>query len=69
MAIAGILALHPAIIVLDEAMVMLDPKSRQDFMSLLDELRKQHQLTIISITHDMNEAAAADRILVLKKEN
>ncbi|GEN89066.1 energy-coupling factor transporter ATP-binding protein EcfA [Oceanobacillus sojae] len=66
-AIAGILALHPAIIVLDEAMVMLDPKSRQDFMSLLDELRKQHQLTIISITHDMNEAAAADRILVLKK--
>lgn len=66
-AIAGILALHPTIIVLDEAMVMLDPRSRQDFMSLLDELRKQHQLTIISITHDMNEAAAADRILVLKK--
>ncbi|GAA0340098.1 energy-coupling factor transporter ATPase [Oceanobacillus sp. FSL W7-1293] len=66
-AIAGLLALQPAIIVLDEAMVMLDPKSRQEFMHFLHDLRKQQQLTIISITHDMNEAEAADRMLVLKK--
>lgn len=65
-AIAGVLALNPAILVLDEAFVMLDPKSRRALLDTLQYLRKTENLTIISITHDMNEAAAADLMLVMK---
>jgi len=65
-AIAGLLALQPEILLLDEAFVMLDPKSRKDLLKTLQKLKSQHQLTIISITHDMNEAASSDRIIVLK---
>jgi energy-coupling factor transport system ATP-binding protein len=64
-ALAGILALKPAILVLDEAFVMLDPESRRGLLATLQHLRKTENLTIISITHDMNEAAAADRVLVM----
>ncbi|WP_138419983.1 energy-coupling factor transporter ATPase [Aquibacillus sediminis] len=66
-AIAGILALNPSILVLDEALVMLDPKSRRLLLSTLHDLKRNNGLTIISITHDMDEAAAADRMVVLKK--
>ncbi len=65
-AIAGILALKPDILILDEAFVMLDPMSRRGLLDTLEQLRETEKLTIISITHDMNEAAAADRVLVLK---
>ncbi|KIO62747.1 energy-coupling factor transporter ATPase [Caldibacillus thermoamylovorans] len=65
-AIAGLLALQPEILLLDEAFVMLDPKSRKDLLKTLQKLKSRHQLTIISITHDMNEAASSDRIIVLK---
>jgi len=65
-AIAGILALKPDILVLDEALVMLDPKSRRELLEYLQDLRKTEHLTIISITHDMNEAATADRMMVVK---
>lgn len=65
-AIASILALKPSIIVLDEAFVMLDPKSRESLISTLLSLRKTENISIISITHDMNEAAAADHILRMK---
>ncbi len=66
-AIAGLLALHPSVLVLDEAMVMLDPASKQEVMAILHELKEHHQLAIISITHDMDEAEAADRMLVLQQ--
>ncbi|MBD8071439.1 energy-coupling factor transporter ATPase [Bacillus sp. PS06] len=64
-ALAGILALRPSILVLDEAFVMLDPKSRRDLLETLQQLRRAHNLTILSITHDMNEAAVSDRVLML----
>ncbi|MFX3617309.1 MAG: energy-coupling factor transporter ATPase [Sporolactobacillus sp.] len=65
-AIAGVLTLRPEILILDEAFVMLDPSSRQELLETLRNLRMGKQLTILSITHDMDEAAASDRILVLK---
>lgn len=65
-AIAGVLALRPRILILDEAFVMLDPGSRRELFEALRRLQVEKQLTILSITHDMDEAAASDRILVLK---
>lgn len=64
-AIAGILALKPTLIILDEAFVMLDPKSRSGLFAILEELKKKEAIAIISITHDRNEAALADRILLM----
>lgn len=65
-AIAGLLALQPKILLLDEAFVMLDPRSRKDLLHTLKQLKKEQSLTIISITHDMNEAASSDRVILLK---
>lgn len=62
-AIAGVLALKPHIIILDEALVMIDPKSRIQLLNTLHELKDKHQITIISITHDMSEAQLADRLI------
>lgn len=64
-AIAGILALSPKLIILDEAFVMLDPKSRSGLFATLKELKERESIAIISITHDRNEAALADRILLM----
>lgn len=64
--IAGILAINPEIIIFDEAFTMLDPKSRRELFSLLKEMQAKRKLTMISITHDMEEASLADRIIVLK---
>lgn len=66
-AIAGILALAPDIIVLDEATSMLDPKGRSEVLSTVQSIKEQNNLTVISITHDLNEAAQADRIFVMEK--
>ncbi|WP_338471116.1 energy-coupling factor transporter ATPase [Niallia sp. XMNu-256] len=66
-AIAGVLALNPDVLVLDEAFVMLDPRSRRELLQILQDLNQKHKITILSITHDMNEAASADRILIMKK--
>lgn len=65
-AIAGILALKPSILILDEAFIMLDPMSRREILKTLQKLKKEEGLTIVSITHDVNEAASADRIIVMK---
>lgn len=65
-AIAGVLAMHPEIIIFDEATVMLDPKGRKDIANLILEMRKENpELTIISITHDMEEASLSDEVIVL----
>ncbi|SDM04480.1 energy-coupling factor transport system ATP-binding protein [Aerococcus urinaehominis] len=66
-AIAGVNALAPKIIILDESTAMLDPLGRQVVMSVIRDLKEKLNLTIISITHDIDEAALADRVLVLKK--
>ncbi|MDO4679812.1 MAG: energy-coupling factor ABC transporter ATP-binding protein [Aerococcus sp.] len=65
-ALAGVLALQPKIIILDEAMSMLDPEGRREVMSVIQQVKAKQHLTIMSITHDIDEAALADRILVMK---
>lgn len=66
-AIAGVLALRPDIIMLDEALVMIDPKSRVQLLNTLHRLKEEYGLTIISITHDMSEVQLADRILRMER--
>ena len=64
-AIAGILAMHPDYIVLDEPTVMLDPKGRKEVMEALQRLNQEQEMTVILITHDMEEAALASRVILL----
>lgn len=64
-AIAGILAMHPDYIVLDEPTAMLDPKGRKEVMEALQRLNQEQQMTVILITHDMEEAALASRVILL----
>ena len=64
-AIASILAMEPKIIVFDEATAMLDPKSKKEIKNLMLELKQKYHKTIISITHDMDEAVNADKILLM----
>lgn len=66
-AIASVLALKPAIIVLDEATSMLDPKGREQVLETIRELKSDNELTVISITHDLEEAAKADRMIVMNR--
>ncbi|WP_394239230.1 energy-coupling factor ABC transporter ATP-binding protein [Niallia oryzisoli] len=66
-AIAGVIALRPALIILDEATSMLDPRGREEVLSTVRELKATHNMTVISITHDLEEAAKADRIIVMNK--
>lgn len=65
-AIAGAVALRPMIIVLDEATSMLDPKGRLELINTIRSIRGDYQLTVISITHDLDEVALSDRVLVMK---
>ncbi|MHC3376537.1 energy-coupling factor ABC transporter ATP-binding protein [Ligilactobacillus equi] len=64
-AIAGVLALRPKIIIFDEATSMLDPKGRREIVQMMQQLNHEEGFTVISITHDIDEAALADRIIVL----
>jgi energy-coupling factor transport system ATP-binding protein len=64
-AIAGVLALRPSIIILDEATSMLDPRGREEVLETVRVLKEEKSLTVISITHDLDEAAKADRIIVM----
>lgn len=67
-AIAGALALNPEILILDEATSMLDPKGKSDIRGLINEMKKNNpNLTILSITHDVEEAFDSDEVLVLNK--
>jgi energy-coupling factor transport system ATP-binding protein len=66
-AIAGILALRPDIIILDEATSMLDPKGRQEVLETVRDLNKKQRITVLSITHDLEEVAKADRVIVMNK--
>ena len=64
-AIAGIMAMEPECIILDEPTAMLDPRGRQDVLSLAGELNREKEITIILITHDMEEVLLADRVFVM----
>ncbi|GLY12757.1 energy-coupling factor ABC transporter ATP-binding protein [Pseudobacillus badius] len=66
-AIAGVIALQPDIILLDEATSMLDPRGREEVLQTVRQLKDEQDLTVISITHDLEEASRADRIIVLNK--
>ncbi len=66
-AIAGVLALNPEILILDEATSMLDPVSKREFKENILKLKKEKNLTIISITHDLDETLKADKVIVLDK--
>lgn len=66
-AIAGVLAIKPRVIVLDESTAMLDPIGRAEVMKVVSHLRREEKMTVIMITHFMEEAACADRIIVLDK--
>ena len=65
-AIAGILAMKPECIVLDEPTSMLDPQGRKEIMAVIQQLRKKFGITIILITHFMEEAVECDRVIVMK---
>src|SRR5699024_9961330 len=64
-AIAGILDVEPKIIMLDESTSMLDPKGREQVLKIIKHLKKEKKLTVISITHDIDEANMADDVIVL----
>ena len=66
-AIAGVVALRPAILILDEATSMLDPEGRRELIETVKEIRKDYDMTVISITHDLEEVAMSDRVLVMKR--
>ena len=66
-AIAGVIAMEPKCIVLDEPTAMLDPRGRREVMETISKLNKEKDITVILITHHMDEAAQAERIVVLHK--
>ncbi|MEY8513825.1 energy-coupling factor ABC transporter ATP-binding protein [Lactococcus taiwanensis] len=65
-AVAGIIALRPEIIILDESTSMLDPTGRAEIKRVIHEIKDRYHLTVLSITHDLDEAAGSDRILVMR---
>ncbi|RSI33433.1 energy-coupling factor ABC transporter ATP-binding protein [Streptococcus sanguinis] len=66
-AVAGVVALRPDIIILDEATSMLDPEGRLALIQTVKKIKDSNQLTVISITHDLDEIALSDRVLVMKE--
>ena len=66
-AIAGIIAMEPRCIVLDEPTAMLDPRGRREVIDTIGRLNREKRITVVLITHHMDEAAKADRVVVLNK--
>lgn len=66
-AIAGVLAMQPNILILDESTSMLDPKGKNEINQLVTKIRQEKKMTVISITHDIEEAANADKIILLSQ--
>ena len=69
LAIAGALAMRPEILILDEATAMLDPRSRDEFLAVCEDMRIKKGLTLITITHDMSEAMRCGRVIVMSHGN
>lgn len=66
-AVAGVLAMQPEVMILDEATAMLDPSGRADVLKTVRRLNRERGMTVLWITHFMEEAAVADRVIVLDK--
>ena len=66
-AIAGVIAVQPDLIILDEATSMLDPIGREEVLETIRQLKNEQNITVISITHDLDEASRADRIIVMRQ--
>ena len=66
-AIAGVIAMRPRCIVLDEPTAMLDPQGRREVLKAVTRLNREHQMTVVLITHHMSEAALADRVVVMSE--
>ena len=66
-AIAGVVALRPNIIILDEATSMLDPEGRLDLIRTVKDIKDRYNMTVLSITHDLDEVALSDRVIVMKE--
>ena len=66
-AIAGIIAISPKVLILDEATVMLDPRGRMEIMETMNQLIEKEALSLISITHDLQEVTQVERVIVLNK--
>lgn len=66
-AIAGVIAMQPEVMILDEATVMLDPQGREEIMETIQFLQSEGNLTLITVTHDLNEIATMDRVIVLNQ--
>ncbi len=64
-AIAGIIAMRPRVIIFDESTAMLDPLGRREIVKIMEKLNREEGITIINITHYMDEAARADRVIVI----
>ena len=64
-AIAGIIAMRPKIIIFDESTAMLDPLGRHEVMNIMERLNREEKITVLNITHYMDEAARADRVIVI----
>ncbi|WP_077623990.1 energy-coupling factor ABC transporter ATP-binding protein [Sediminibacillus massiliensis] len=66
-AIASVMAISPDVIILDEATAMLDPKGRQEIMKTVQSVKKQKNLALVTITHDLNEVVQAERVIVMNQ--
>ncbi|MEN1968964.1 energy-coupling factor ABC transporter ATP-binding protein [Lentibacillus sp. N15] len=64
-AIAGVLAVSPNVLILDEATAMLDPKGRLEIMNTVSDVKQKNKLSLITITHDLQEVVQADRVIVM----
>ncbi len=67
LAIAGALAMRPKLLILDESTAMLDPVSRDEFLNIVERLNKEKGITVLTITHDMSEAARCEKVFVIEK--
>lgn len=66
-AIASVLAISPQVLILDEATAMLDPKGRTEIMNTVSNVQSEHQLSLITITHDLQEVVQAERVIVMNE--
>ncbi|HLR02553.1 MAG TPA: energy-coupling factor ABC transporter ATP-binding protein [Virgibacillus sp.] len=64
-AIASVLAISPSVLIMDEATAMLDPLGRHEIMNTVSDVQEQNDISLITITHDLNEVVQADRVIVL----
>ena len=64
-AIAGVLAIEPDVLILDEATAMLDPRGRKEIMRTISDIQSKNELSLITITHDLQEVVQAERVIVM----